>query len=82
MENSEAIIKSVCGDIAERIRACRSRKVAEMLKVQLCNELANHCKSEIIQNLLIHHVDKLINETFDISDRNRTLMEKMDVQKI
>jgi len=79
MENSETIIQNICGDVAERIRACRSREVAEMLKQQLCNELTIHCKSEIVRNLMQHHIDKLINETFDNSGKNLSLMEKIDV---
>lgn len=81
MENSKAVIRSICGNIAERIRACRSRHVAEMLKERLCSELASQCKSEIVHNFLQHHVDELINETFDVSGNNLTLKEKNDVSK-
>jgi len=75
-------IQRLCGDIKERVRACRSRHVAEMLKDKMCTELSRQCKSEIILNLLSQNVDKLIAETFDDSGNNLKLMEKMNEQKI
>lgn len=73
MENDEVVIERVCGNIAERIRACRTRHVAEMLKERLCTELVNQCQSDIIQTLLRQHVDQLIRKTFDASGNNLTL---------
>jgi hypothetical protein len=81
MENDKAIIKNICGNVEERIRACHSRQIAEMLKERLCSELANQCKSEIIQNFLIHYVDNLIIENFDIPEIQLTAEEKINGSK-
>jgi len=80
--NYENEIQRVCGNIKERVRACRSRQVAEMLKEKMCRELSRQCKSEIILNLLSQNVDKLIAETFDNSGNNLKLMEKVNEQNI
>jgi hypothetical protein len=69
------MIREHCGDIAGRIRACRSRMIALQLKEQLCGELAGSCASPVVQNMLQNHVDQLINVTFDENGMNRYLEE-------
>jgi hypothetical protein len=73
MEKPEDTIKNICGNVEERIRSCRSRNVAEMLREQLCSQLKINCKSEIVQNSLNDHVDRLIAQTFDKQGHNRIL---------
>ena len=73
MKKPEDIIRRVCGDVEQRLRACRSRQVAEMLKDKLCQELQSECKSEIVQNFLTHHVDRVMNTIFDKEGNNRLI---------
>ena len=73
MKKSEDIIRRVCGDVEQRLRACRSRQVAEMLKDKLCQELQSECKSEIVQNFLTHHIDRVMNIIFDKDGNNRLI---------
>lgn len=69
-------ITKYCGDVRERIRACRYRPVAEMLKERLCDELSLNCHSELIQSELLRYIDDLIIETFDEQGNNKFLEEK------
>lgn len=69
-------IKLYCGDVDERIRACRSKKIAEQLKEHLCNELSATCRSEMIRAVLTNHVDELIKATFDQDGKNIFLEEQ------
>jgi hypothetical protein len=67
------LIQEHCGDLAARIRACRSRVIAMQLRERLCGELQQSCQSAMVQNILQHHVDKLISETFDERGNNKFL---------
>jgi len=67
------IIQEHCGDIIERIRACRSRAIAEQLRERLCGEVAQRCPSPLVQNVLLRHVDRIIAETFDENGDNKFL---------
>ena len=58
---NEDIIKKYCGNVAERIRSCRSRQTAEMLKSLLCHELQNGCSDETATAALLRKVEQLIN---------------------
>ncbi len=75
MEDQKNIIIRSCGDIHKRIKVCRSRSVAEMLKQRLCDELETNCKSDVVRQLLEQHVDQLISEVFDKQGRNKYLEE-------
>jgi hypothetical protein len=75
MEDQKNIIIRSCGDIAMRIKVCRSRSVAKMLKQRLCDELETNCKSDVVRQLLEQHVDQLISEVFDKQGRNKFLEE-------
>ncbi len=68
-----SIISESCGDIEERLRACRSRQIALQLRQCLCRELAYSCTSPEMQRLLQNHIDELIKETFDENGMNRYL---------
>lgn len=70
------LIQTQCGDIRQRIQACRSRNIAEQLKKRLCGELQADCPSEMVVALLSNHVDQIINQTFDGNGKNRYLEEK------
>ncbi len=66
-------IQKHCGDVAARIRACRSRSVAEALKERLCSEVNTLCVSPVVHNMLMRHVDNIIEETFIAQGKNRYL---------
>ncbi len=72
---ADQVIQTYCGDVTARIRACRTRKIAEQLKWRLCEELSRHCPSEMVQLILRNHVDKIIEETFDQEGNNLFLEE-------
>ncbi len=75
---SEIIIKKYCGNVPERIKACRSREVAELLRDRMCSELSIGCYSTMINNALRDYVNKLINETFDKNGKNIYLEKRND----
>ncbi len=68
-------INKYCGDIGERIRACRTIHIANVLKDRLCSELEPNCQSEIVRQVLQRHIDQLIKITFDSKGRNIYLEE-------
>lgn len=74
MERTEDKIRKYCGDIEERIKACRSKEAALMVKRRMCGELKEHCKSEIIYNTLSYRIDRLIHALFDedVEDTSRS----------
>ena len=69
----EDIIYQHCGDIRFRIKACRSKKVAELLKDRLCRELSLNCESDMVNNVLQIYVDNIIANTFDDNGKNKYL---------
>jgi hypothetical protein len=71
--NSEKIIQQNCGNIRERLLACRSKSVAFALKDRLCSELKLNCQSNMVNNVLNEHVDQLIQEIFDQNGKNKYL---------
>jgi len=73
MESEMLIIKKYCGNIEERIKACKNKQIAEYLKNQLCYELELNCKSDIVMNVLQSYINKLIKTTFDKNGNNITL---------
>jgi hypothetical protein len=66
-------IRTYCGNVLERLRACRSREVAILLKQQMCGEISQRCQSEVIRNTLERYVDKQVDEIFDQNGNNRYL---------
>jgi len=70
---NENLIKKYCGDIEERITACRSRKVAEQLKKFLCAQLKMHCQDEFVNKELKTRLDELINKYFTDDGQNRLI---------
>ena len=76
MEKQLNVIKKHCGDISERIRACRTKKIADLLKDQICVELQKECPSEMVRNIMHNHVDKIIKEIFDEAGNNIYLEEQ------
>ena len=75
MKNGSNIIAKQCGDVEQRIKACRSLEIAIRLKERLCDELEANCSSEMIRGTLLNFVDHLISYTFDENGRNKTLEE-------
>lgn len=70
---SESTIKKYCGDIRERLLACRTKSIAFALKERLCSELRLNCQSNMVNNVLNAHVDRLIDEIFDHDGKNKFL---------
>ncbi|MBN1465234.1 hypothetical protein JXA02_05695 [candidate division KSB1 bacterium] len=79
MDLDEQIQKS-CGNIRERLLACRSARIANALRDRLCSELRSNCDSEMVHNALMANVGQMIKEIFDQNGRNRYL-EDPDEQK-
>ncbi len=70
---TEKIIQQNCGNIRERLLACRTKNVAFALKDRLCSELQLNCESNMVNNVLNAHVDLLIGEIFDQNGKNKYL---------
>ena len=70
MDSEMLQINKYCGNIEERIAACKNRDIAEYLRVRLCCELEENCKSEIVVNVLNEYVNKIITNTFDEKGNN------------
>ncbi len=73
MDSEISKINKYCGNIEERIKACKNRVIAEHLRTRLCFELEENCKSEIVANVLNEYVNKIIKNTFDEKGNNKTL---------
>jgi hypothetical protein len=74
MKTEEDItIRRYCGDINDRLLACRNKTIAVALKERLCAELKTHCISSMINNVLQEHIDQLISEIFDHDGKNKFL---------
>ena len=71
--DTEQTIQKYCGNIRERILACRSKNVAVALKERLCTELQSNCESSMINNVLQEHVDGIIEQVLDDRGKNRYL---------
>ena len=76
METAEEKIVRYCGDINDRIKACKSEEAARLLKKRMCRELQENCKSEMIQSVLNYQIDRIIFETFDKPAENNSKMEE------
>jgi hypothetical protein len=78
--DSETIIEQNCGNIKQRLMACRSRDIANALRDQLCSELRLNCESSMVNNILNTHVDHLIEEIFDQNGHNKYLEAHNEAQ--
>jgi hypothetical protein len=76
MGKESEIISKYCKNVGMRIRVCRHRDVALLLKKRICNEIKNECKSEIIFVILNKYIDQLIEETFTKNGFNKELEDK------
>lgn len=76
--NTDKIITENCGNIKDRLIACRTKNVAYALKERLCSELQLNCESNMVNNVLNAHVDQLINEIFDQNGKNKFLENHYD----
>ncbi len=70
MDSAENKIEKYCGNIRERIEACRTKEAALLLKKRMCRELHEHCLSEMIQNSLNYEIDRIIDTTFNTTEKN------------
>jgi hypothetical protein len=62
-----------CGDVAARVRACRNRKVAEMLLEQISSELCRLGQAPAGLKILQSQMKDLLRQTFDKNGKNRFL---------
>lgn len=76
----EKIIETCCGDIRERLLACRSKTIAFALRDRLCSELKLNCESNMVNNVLNEHVDHIIDEIFDQDGKNKHLEAQYDAE--
>ncbi len=60
----EPIIKRYCGAIEERVAACYDKKVAQLLKTQICREVRQNCNNKAIVAFVREYVDALIRQRF------------------
>jgi hypothetical protein len=79
MNDQMEIISGYCGNIKERIRSCKSRKIALLLRDSMCSEFKSRCKSDIVANLLLKYSDDLIDATFDKNGMNIYLEENNEI---
>ena len=70
MHSTEEKITKYCGNIEDRIKACRTKEAAVLLKTRMCRELRESCLSEIINNTLNYQIDQLIKATFEPSEHH------------
>lgn len=73
MEAELKIIQKYCGDIGERIRACREEKIARTLKTCLCRELELNCDSASVHDFLTKYIDDIMQDVFDTNGKNKLL---------
>ncbi len=71
--NTEQIIEKYCGQIEERIDACRDKKVAEYLKQNICLELKRHSNDQFVLNYIETYIDQLIDDRFS-DKRNKGIV--------
>ena len=70
MKKEYKIIEQHCGQVTERIKACKRKHIAEALKQRLCTELDLGCHSEMIKNVLNKYIDDIVKKTFDANGNN------------
>ena len=69
-------IEKYCGNIGDRLRVCRSRSIAIALKDRLCSRLRIQCVSDIVNNVLREHVDKIIDDMFDENVKKQSIGDR------
>lgn len=72
---NDGLIQKYCGNVEERIRACRSRQVAEILKNLLCHDLKNGCSDKATSDYLRKKIDLLIEKSFTRDGKNKYISE-------
>jgi hypothetical protein len=73
---NDQIIQKYCGNVEERIRCCRTRQVAEILKALLCRELHSACSDAATSDYLKQKVDLIIHDAFTPDGKNRLFLRK------
>ncbi|MCU0646174.1 MAG: DUF1858 domain-containing protein [bacterium] len=63
-KNTEQFINKYCGQIEERIAACRDKKVAECLKQIIFLEIKHRTKDDALLKNIETHIDNLIDARF------------------
>ncbi len=63
-KNTEQVINKYCGQIEDRIAACRDKKVAECLKQTIFLEIKRRTKDEALLKNIETHIDNLIDAQF------------------
>lgn len=75
--NKNLIVK-YCGNIEERIRSCRSRRVAKYLKKLLCLELHDHINNKAIETDLKLEIEHYIQTYFSKNGDNIFIQSRKD----
>jgi predicted GIY-YIG superfamily endonuclease len=78
----EEIISKYCGDIEDRIRACRSKQVAEFLKKHLCSELKQYALNQEITEDLKLKIDNFIQKYFSKDGKNILICHESNQRNI
>lgn len=61
---SDQIIKKYCGQIEERVAACRDKAVAAYLKQNICSEIKRQTNDQTLLNDISIYIDNLIDARF------------------
>ena len=69
----KAELPKQCGDMAARVRACRNRKVAEMLMQQISNDFCRAGQEPAALKILRSQMKDMLRQTFDKNGKNRFL---------
>jgi hypothetical protein len=75
MDREDSIIAKYCGNVEDRIKACRSKEVANFLKSHLCRELKMNCQDAAVNAFLKKYVDELILQYFDGEGHNKAIRD-------
>ena len=72
--NKQQIMKQYCGQIEERVAACRDKTVAEYLKQNICLELKRHSNDQFVLNYIATYIDNLIEARFsDVENKGHAM---------
>jgi vacuolar-type H+-ATPase subunit E/Vma4 len=58
------LLQDHCQTFERALQGCDSEPQAEQLREQICNQLGDRCKSEMMQEMLSEHARELIRRHF------------------
>jgi hypothetical protein len=77
-KNTEQVINKYCGQIEDRIAACRDKKVAECLKQNIFLEIKRHANDDALLNNIRTYIDNLIDARFSIESKDGPKMKQIE----